>query len=63
MEELYAFSKNGKQVAAEKVPEMIYLMTKKDWTLNMLERRPNLDGIAFIINWDTHEITMVRHAD
>lgn len=62
MQIVVAFNKKGDKTASLMVPEMPYLQTKKQWINNAIERSPQMDGIVMLIDWETREISVIRHA-
>lgn len=59
----YAFNKEGTKMSVLDLPELYYLETEGEWVRKQLFRVPELDGMAFVIDWEKREITSVRHAN
>ena len=60
--QIYVFNKRGDKVACLDLQPLYYLETEKEWIQKRLNRS-DLDGMAFIIDWDKREIIWVRYAD
>ena len=45
------------------LPEMYYLDTEGEYVRKQLFRVSELDGMAFIIDWETRQLTSVRYAE
>lgn len=59
----YAFNKEGTKMSVLDLPQLYYLETEGEWVRKQLFRVPELDGMAFVIDWEKREITSVRHAE
>ena len=59
----YAFNKKGDRMSVLDLPEMYYLDTEGEYVRKQLFRVPELDGMAFIIDWETRQLTSVRYAE
>lgn len=58
---LMILSKDGKRFKTQLIPN-IYLDTEQEWIKKQFFFNDHLDGVAFIIDWDTQEVILVRHA-
>src|SRR3990167_5887728 len=59
----YAFNKKGDRMSVLDLPEMYYLDTEGEYVRKQLFRVPELDGMAFIIDWEARQLTSVRYAE
>lgn len=60
---VYAFNKKGDKAASMELQPLYYLETEREWITKRLARSPEMDGIAFIIDWEKKELTMVKYAE
>lgn len=59
----YAFNKKGDRMSVLDLPDLFYLESESEWVRKQLFRVPELDGMAFIIDWEAREIKSVRYAE
>lgn len=60
---VYVFNKKGDKASQMELQPLYYLETEKEWVMKRLARSPEMDGIAFIVDWEKKELTMVRYAE
>ena len=61
--QVYAFNKKGDKMSVLDLPDLFYLESEGEWVRKQLFRVPELDGMAFIIDWEIKEIKSVRYAN
>jgi len=60
--EVIALSKDGTKMAKIKLQPLYYLQTEHEWIFEKLLWYPAIDGVAFKVDWEKRDITMIRNA-
>lgn len=61
--QIIVFNKRGDKTAKMDLQPLYYLETEKNWIMKRLARSPEMDGVAFIVDWDKKDIIMIRYAE